>query len=714
MANPSTERPAAAGWLSLFTNQMLLALLAVSLIPLALMGWLTYEAASRALKEQAFRRLETVRTITARSVERHFSNLEEQLRVLAEDLMTADALESFTAGFAALAAAEGPARSTELASIRRELATFYANEVQSAMTFRDGPAGDMAALAAALSDRATVLQDLYIRRNPNPLGSKEVLDTAGDDSDYSRSHARFHPLFRGIRQRYGLYDVFLIDAESGSIVYSVAKEIDVGVSLRNGFLAATNFGRAVQEALSSGRRDMVAFAAAEYYTPSLGAPASFLVAPVYADRELVGAVAFQMSIERLNEIVGERAGMGATGETYAIGPDRLFQTNSRFAGQLGASSTVINPKFRVDTEPVRSALDQNTPGTALTTDYRDQAVLASWTPITVHRDPASVRGTIRWALISEIQESEVLLPVASLRNYALSLFGVAMLGVLLVSAGIARRMTGESRRQARLIDGIIQNTHSLASSSEELTSVSQQMSAAAEETTAQANLVSAAAEQVSANARTVSGSIEHLVTSIHEIARSSQDAASTARQAVTLAGTTSDAMGTLGRSSQDIGKVVNVITTIAEQTNLLALNATIEAARAGEAGRGFTVVANEVKELARETAKATDDIRGRIESMQTDTRRAVEAIGEIGRVIERIDALQSKIAVAVEEQSVTTSEINRNIAEATTGSSEIAENILQVAQAAQSTAEGAANTQVSSRELARMAQDLQRLVDEYR
>jgi len=154
--------------------------------------------------------------------------------------------------------------------------------------------------------------------------------------------------------------------------------------------------------------------------------------------------------------------------------------------------------------------------------------------------------------------------------------------------------------------------------------------------------------------------------------------------------------------------------TMAEQTNLLALNATIEAARAGEAGKGFAVVANEVKELARETAKATEDIGGRIESMQHDTARAVAAIAEIGTVIGRIDELQTRIASAVEEQSATTGEISRNIAEATTGSGEIAENIVQVAQAAQSTAEGASNTQVSSQELARMAQSLQRLVDEYR
>ncbi|MFM7185265.1 MAG: methyl-accepting chemotaxis protein, partial [Planctomycetota bacterium] len=207
---------------------------------------------------------------------------------------------------------------------------------------------------------------------------------------------------------------------------------------------------------------------------------------------------------------------------------------------------------------------------------------------------------------------------------------------------------------------------------------------------------------------------DNLVASIHEIAKNAQDAASTARRAVDMASATSGTMAALGRSSQEIGAVVKVITSIAEQTNLLALNATIEAARAGEAGKGFAVVASEVKELARDTAKATEEIGGRIESMQGDTQRAVEAIAEIGKVIEQIDSLQTRIAAAVEEQSVTTGEIGRNISEATTGTSEIAENIVQVAQAAQSTAEGASNTQVSSQDLARMAQALQRLVEEYK
>jgi len=290
----------------------------------------------------------------------------------------------------------------------------------------------------------------------------------------------------------------------------------------------------------------------------------------------------------------------------------------------------------------------------------------------VHADAAGGRGTIRWALVSEIDRAEVLAPVTSLWRFGMTVFGLTALGVLGVSTLIARRMNREAVRQARLVHGIIDNTHALASSSEELTSVSQQMSAAAEQTTAQANLVSAAAEQVSGNTRMVSGSIENLVTSIHEIAKSAQDAAAVARRAVEMAGSTSTTMDALGRSSGEIGAVVKVITSIAEQTNLLALNATIEAAR------------------------------------------AVAAIAEIGTVIGRIDELQTRIAAAVEEQSATTGEIGRNITEATTGTGEIAENIVQVAQAAQSTAEGAANTQISSQELARMAQGLQRLVDEYR
>ena len=406
--------------------------------------------------------------------------------------------------------------------------------------------------------------------------------------------------------------------------------------------------------------------------------------------------------------------MGETGETYAVAGDGLFRSQSRFPDDLGVESTIVNPKVRVDTVAVRSALDDGESGTAEIKDYRGSDVFSSWQPITVHHDSRGGDKNVTWALISEIDKAEILQPVRNLFNYAITIFILSTIGVLLVSVSISRRFSREARRQASLVSGIIDNTNALAGSSEELTSVSQQMSATAEETTAQANLVSSAAEQVSGNTKLVSSSVENLVSNIDEIARSAQDAAAVARQSVDMAQKTSSTMDELGQSSSEIGQVIKVITTIAEQTNLLALNATIEAARAGDMGKGFAVVANEVKELARETAKATEDIGTKIEAMQSDTEKAVTAISEIASVIEKIDLLQTKIATAVEEQSATTSEISRNIGEATTGSTEIAQNIVQVAHAAQNTAEGANNTQHSAQELSRMAQGLQRLVDEYR
>jgi methyl-accepting chemotaxis protein len=253
---------------------------------------------------------------------------------------------------------------------------------------------------------------------------------------------------------------------------------------------------------------------------------------------------------------------------------------------------------------------------------------------------------------------------------------------------------------------------SLASSSQELMAVSQQMASTAEETAAQAGVASAAAEQVSRSVSTVATGTEEMGVSIKEIARSANDAARVATSAVSVAEKTNRTINKLGESSAEIGNVIKVITSIAQQTNLLALNATIEAARAGEAGKGFAVVANEVKELAKQTAKATEDISQKIETIQGDTKQAVEAISQISKIILQISDIQNTIASAVEEQTATTAEISRNVTEAAKGSSEIAHNITTVAQAAQGTTEGAAHTQKSADSLSRMAVDLRNIVSQ--
>jgi methyl-accepting chemotaxis protein len=264
------------------------------------------------------------------------------------------------------------------------------------------------------------------------------------------------------------------------------------------------------------------------------------------------------------------------------------------------------------------------------------------------------------------------------------------------------------------VSNIAQTAQTLAGSSQELTAVSQQLTANADETVAQASVAAAAAAEVSRNVTTVSSGTEEMGASIREIARSATEAARVATAAVQVADNTNAIVAQLGASSTEIGNVIKVITSIAEQTNLLALNATIEAARAGEAGKGFAVVATEVKELAKQTAKATEDISHKIEAIQGDTRGAVEAIAQIGKIINQINDIQNTIASAVEEQTATTGEISRNVAEAARGSQAIAQNVSGVAQAARSTTAGAGNTQSSADQLAKIALDLQKLVSRFK
>ena len=306
---------------------------------------------------------------------------------------------------------------------------------------------------------------------------------------------------------------------------------------------------------------------------------------------------------------------------------------------------------------------------------------------------------------------------------------------------LAKALNSMAENVGKTISDIAGGAKTLAGSSTELSATATQLAGGAEETTHQSATVAAAAEEMSANmgsmaaateqmtanVKTVASATEEMTASIGEIAKNAEQASTVAGNAAQLAESSNQTISQLGSAADEIGKVIEVIQDIAEQTNLLALNATIEAARAGDAGKGFAVVATEVKELAKQTADATEDIRGRIEGIQSSSNEAVDSIGQIGEVIQQINEVSKTIASAVEEQSITTREISQNVAQTSSAaetvsagvtqsaaaSREITQTITGVNQAAKQTAQGATQTQTAGSELSQLAEQLQGLVSRF-
>lgn len=308
--------------------------------------------------------------------------------------------------------------------------------------------------------------------------------------------------------------------------------------------------------------------------------------------------------------------------------------------------------------------------------------------------------------------------------------------------GIASAVNAMCGNLRDVIGNLSNNSSQLASTSTQLSGTAAQLASGAEETTVQSATVAAAAEEMSTNMTNMAGvtekmtsnvndvakAVDELTASIGEIARSAEQAATTASNATKLTESSNETIGQLGAAADEIGRVIEVIQDIAEQTNLLALNATIEAARAGEAGKGFAVVATEVKELAKQTAQATEDIRQRIEGIQGSTGEAVRSIQEVGEAIQEVNASSTTIASAVEEQSVTTKEIANNVSqtaedaatvstgvnESATACQEISRNIAGVDQAAKQTAQGASETQTVGGDLSKLSEQLQAMVSKFK
>jgi anti-anti-sigma regulatory factor len=434
-------------------------LVLVSVLAAGISAFTGFTIARGALEEQVFRKLTAVREMKAREVEAYFQQIHNQTQTLSEDRMIINAMKAFKIAFHEVENESGVGKEA-FEQFDEKLRLYYLNEFLPRLNANSVDARVLQEFWP--DDKGTrLLQYHYIVDNPFETGSKHLLDEANDASTYTQVHRLYHPIIRNFLSKFGYYDIFLVDHETGHIVYTVFKEVDYGTSLLSGPYRNTNFARAFGAARKAKHKDFVRLEDFESYAPSYDAAASFI------------ALLFQMPVDRINDIMTNGAdwrsvGLGETGETYIVGEDLTLRNQPRFLiedkenylkqiAALGVPDSTVSRIASLNnaiglqsvrTEGSVAALAGET-DTRVFDDYRGVRVLSAFKPLDI--------VDVNWAILSEIDESEAFQASKELRNTVLMWLGVLLVLSIIVAVFFSRTLTNPlvtlSEKAAELAKG---------------------------------------------------------------------------------------------------------------------------------------------------------------------------------------------------------------------------------------------------------------------